>query len=330
MVPEALAKKVALFCNVHASRVFTSPDVEYLYEIPLVLEEQGLGRAVEKGLHLEPTQPNLNFWTNAVKKLKHPTYEVNIAFVGKYVAMPDAYLSINEGLRHAGIAADAQVNICWVDAESLTDDQGAAEALRQMDGILVGPGFGLRGIEGKIRAARYAREHGVPYFGICLGLQVATIEFARHVVGLEGANSTEFDPYTPHPIIDLMPEQLEVASLGGTMRLGNWPMRIRPGTRLYDLYLREEVQERHRHRYEVNPAYVDRLVGAGLVVSGLTPGMQGRGEGLVEAIELPNHPFFVGLQSHPEFNSRPMRASPPFAGFVRAAIEQRQKTGVLA
>lgn len=199
------------------------------------------------------------------------------------------------------------------------------EAFRDVSGILVPGGFGVRGIEGKVRAAQYARERKIPYLGICLGLQIAVIEFARNVAGLKGANSTEFDPHTPHPVIDLMPEQLEVEGLGGTMRLGDWPMRIKPGTLLHRLYGKEEVLERHRHRYEVNPLYVDGLERAGLVVSATTPGMRGRGAGLVEAIELKDHPFFLGLQSHPEFKSRPMRPSPPFVGFVEAALAYQER-----
>jgi len=320
-VPEEVRKKVALFTNVRPTHVFSSPNVEHLYEIPLLLEGQGLGKVVERSLGLEPVFPNLSFWQDAVAILKKPERTVRIAIAGKYVRMPDAYLSLLEALKHAGIRNRARVEVRWVDAEGL-ENGDLDEAFRDVQGILVPGGFGVRGIEGKIRAARYARERGLPYLGICLGLQVAVIEFARHVAGLSKANSTEFDPYTPHPVIDLMPEQLEVEGLGGTMRLGDWPMRIREGTLLHRLYGKEEVKERHRHRYEVNPAYVETLERAGLVVSGVTPGMKGRGEGLVEAIELKDHPFFLGLQSHPEFKSRPMRPSPPFVGFIAAALSR--------
>jgi len=275
-VPEEVRKKVALFTNVRPGHVFSSPNVEHLYEVPLLLEEQGLGRAVEKALGLEPVFPNLSFWQEAVRVLKHPERTVRIAIAGKYVKMPDAYLSLLEALKHAGIKNRARVEVKWVDAEAL-EAGDLDEAFADVSGILVPGGFGVRGIEGKVRD-------------------------------------------TPHPVIDLMPEQLEVEGLGGTMRLGDWPMRIREGTLLRRLYGKEEAMERHRHRYEVNPLYVDQLERAGLVISAITPGMRGRGAGLVEAIELRDHPFFVALQSHPEFKSRPMRPSPPFAGFVEAAL----------
>jgi CTP synthase len=321
---DELRRKVSLFTSVEPERVFSSYDVTDLYEIPLAFEQQGLGREIEKRMKLENIPPSLAFWHDAVKKIKQPSFAVDIAFVGKYVAMGDAYLSILEAFKHAGIHNDARVNIHWVNAEELETDEAAARALSGMHGILVGPGFGMRGIEGKIRAAKYARTQGVPYFGICLGLQIAVVEFARHVAGLRDANSTEFDMYAPQPVIDLMPEQLEIEGMGGTMRLGDWEMRILPNTLLERVYNgASSVQERHRHRYEVNPAYVDALKAAGLIVSGVTPGKEARGSGLVEAIELPNHPFFLGLQAHPEFKSRPMRPSPPFRAFIAAALEYK-------
>ena len=318
--PEEVYRKVALFTNVKPEAVFSSYDVPDIYQVPLVFEEQGLGKMVEKKLELEPVIPNLRIWSEAVRVLREPERRVTIGVAGKYVKMPDAYLSLLEALKHGGIKNRARVEVKWIDAEGLVNGD-LSEAFSGVDGILVPGGFGIRGIEGKVRAAEYARERRIPYLGICLGLQVATIEFARHVAGLEGANSTEFDPYTPHPVIDLMPEQLEVDGLGGTMRLGDWPMQIEPGTLLERVYGGAElVYERHRHRYEVNPAYVSLLSEAGLIVSGVTPGMAGRGTGLVEAIELADHPFFLALQSHPEFKSRPMRPSPPFAAFVEAAL----------
>jgi CTP synthase len=323
-IPDEQRRKIAMFTNVAPDEVFSSHDVEHIYEVPLALEAQGLGRSIERRLRLETIPPNLSFWRDAVKKLKDPAHQVTVAFVGKYVAMQDAYISILEALRHAGIAHNANVNLKWVDAEKLEDFDQTVRELDGVDAILVGPGFGIRGIEGKILAAQYARERKVPYFGICLGLQVAVIEYARHMAGFESANSTEFDPYAAHPVIDLMPEQLETEGLGGTMRLGDWPMMIHPGTLLERIYgTSGTVFERHRHRYEVNPKYVESLKEAGLIVSGVTPGKSERGAGLVEAIELPDHPFFFGLQAHPEFKSRPMRASPPFKAFIGAALEQK-------
>ncbi len=333
-VPEEARRKIALFTNVEADAVFNAFDADFVYAVPEMLEQQNIGRFVERMLVLERVTPELRVWQEAVRVLRQPAHEVAIAVVGKYVAMPDAYLSLMEALKHAGIANDARVTIEWVNAEALVDAD--LTPLKDFDGILVPGGFGVRGIEGKVRAAQVAREHHVPYLGICLGMQVAVIEYARHVAGLEAANSTEFDPYTPHPVIDLMPEQLEVADMGGTMRLGSWPMQVGAGTLLGALYdpapaSHGVVFERHRHRFEVNPAYVDRLKGAGLTVSGITPGMAGRGEGLVEAVEIEGHPFFLGVQSHPEFRSRLMRPSPPFSGFIHAAAEradQRREASV--
>ncbi|MEF2279120.1 CTP synthase [Deinococcus sp. YIM 134068] len=326
-LPPEITRKIALFTSVRENRVFSSHDVGHVYELPLALEEQGLGKAVEDLLGLERTHPNLGVWQNAMRVMRQPGREVTIALAGKYTQMPDAYLSLLESLTHAGIANDARVNIKWVNAEDLREGDLEAQ-LGDADGILVPGGFGIRGIEGKIRAAEYARTRGVPYLGICLGMQIAVIEYARHVAGLSGANSAEFDPYAPHKVIDLMPEQLEVAGMGGTMRLGDWPMELRAGTKIAELYGVPQggtVRERHRHRYEVNPAYVERLQEAGLTISGVTPGREGRGAGLVESIEIPGHPFFVALQAHPEFKSRPMRPSPPFAGFVAAALGSGQR-----
>ena len=324
-VPDEVRSKIALFTNVEARDVFNSYDTDYIYAVPEILEQQGIGRFLERRLGLEKVTPELRAWHQAVKVLRAPDEGVVIGIVGKYVAMPDAYLSLMEALKHAGIANRARVELKWVNAEELGD----LSALSDLDGVLVPGGFGIRGIEGKVRAATYAREGGVPYLGICLGMQVAVIEYARNVAGLQGANSTEFDPYTPHPVIDLMPEQIDLAETGGTMRLGDWPMQLTPGTKLAELYTERVdggvVLERHRHRYEVNPAYVERLTAAGLCVSGVTPGMAGRGAGLVEAVELAEHPFFVGLQSHPEFGSRLMRASPPFRGFIEAAIAYQRE-----
>ncbi|HHO56602.1 MAG TPA: CTP synthase, partial [Trueperaceae bacterium] len=321
---EAVSKKIALFTNVAQEDVFTSYDADYVYAVPEILEQQGIGRFIEKSLGLEPITPELQVWHNAIKVLREPKFQTNMVIVGKYIAMPDAYLSVLEALTHAGIANNTKVNINWIDAETLAD--GNTDSLRGYSAILVPGGFGIRGIEGKIQAAKYARENNIPYLGLCLGLHVATIEFARNIAGLKDANSTEFDPYTPEAVIDLMPEQLEIEGLGGTMRLGDWPMQVSKNTKLAEIYkdrLNKDniVYERHRHRYEFNPKYVSVLKKAGLTISGVTPGMQGRGEGLVEAIELKNHPFFVAMQSHPELTSRLMHPSPPFKSFIAASLE---------
>ena len=324
-------QKIALFTNVEPEAVFNAYDADFVYAVPAMLEQQGIGRYIERMLGLEHVTPELRVWQDAVRVLRQPERVARIAIVGKYVAMPDAYLSLLEALKHAGIANRAAVDITWVNAEDLVDDD--LTDLTRYDGILVPGGFGIRGIEGKVAAARIARERSVPYLGICLGMQVAVIEYSRNVAGLQGANSTEFDPYTPHPVIDLMPEQLEVEDMGGTMRLGSWPMVVEQGTLLETLYGPQlghdsTVNERHRHRYEVNPAYVEQLTATGIVVSGYTPGRRGRGAGLVEAIELPGHPFYLGLQSHPEFTSRLMRPSPPLTGFIEAAVRRgRTVTG---
>lgn len=325
-LPSDITRKIALFTSVRENRVFSSYDVSHVYEVPLALEEQGLGKAVEDLLGLERTHPNLGVWQNAVRVIKQPQREVTIAIAGKYTAMPDAYLSMLESLTHAGIANNARVNIKWVNAEELREGD-LEEQLGDADGILVPGGFGIRGIEGKIRAAEYARTRLKPYLGICLGMQIAVIEYARHVAGIEGANSGEFDEYAPHKVIDLMPEQLEADGMGGTMRLGDWPMQLKAGSTIAALYGIPQggtVRERHRHRFEVNPVYTAQLQAAGLEISGVTPGVAGRGAGLVESIEIPGHPFFVALQAHPEFKSRPMRPSPPFAGFVAAALAAKE------
>lgn len=322
---EAVCKKIALFTNVAQKDVFTSYDADYVYAVPEILEQQGIGRFIEKSLGLEPITPELQVWHNAIKVLREPKYQSNIVIVGKYTEMPDAYLSVLEALTHAGIANNAKVNVNWVDAETLAN--GNTESLKKYSAILVPGGFGIRGIEGKIQAAKYARENKVPYLGLCLGMHVATIEFARNVAGLKDANSTEFNPYTPEAVIDLMPEQLEMEGMGGTMRLGDWPMKIAKNTRLAEIYTEQMnkdniVFERHRHRYEFNPKYVSVLKKAGLVISGVTPGMEGRGEGLVEAIELKDHPFFVAVQAHPELTSRLMHPSPPFKSFIAASLDK--------
>jgi CTP synthase len=268
-------------------------------------------------LQLECGPLQIDDWRGFVRHSRSLASSVDIALVGKYVQLPDAYLSVTEALDHAGIFHDHKVNVHWLDAESLTPEE-VENLLESYDGILVPGGFGIRGIEGKVRAARWARERRVPYFGICLGMQVAVVEFARNVAGLEDANSAEFDPATPHPVIDLMLEQHDVSDVGGTMRLGTYPCRVLPDTRGYAAYQEPVIDERHRHRFEVNNAYREQLEEAGLIISGTSPD-----DRLVEMVELPDHPWFVGNQGHPEFKSRPTRPAPLFRDFIGAAVAYR-------
>ena len=314
-IDAGIRRKIALFCDVDPGAVISALDAPSIYEVPRNLADQGLDEMVIERLGLVCGAPEMAEWDAFVAHSASLSDEVNIGLVGKYVQLPDAYLSVNEALDHAGVFHDHKVNVQWVDAESLTPEEVDA-ILTEMDGILVPGGFGIRGIEGKIRAACYARENRVPYFGICLGMQVAVAEFARHVAGLEGANSAEFDPVTEHPVIDLMHEQQDVRDMGGTMRLGTYPCKVIPGTKGAAAYGDELIYERHRHRYEVNNAYRERLVEAGLVISGLSP--DGK---LVEMCELPDHPWFLGMQGHPEFKSRPTRPAPLFRDFIGAAVE---------
>jgi CTP synthase len=313
-IDTSIRRKIALFCDVEPEAVVSAMDARSIYEVPTRLSEQRLDTMVIDRLQLECGEPDMTEWEAFVSHSAALPDEVNIALVGKYVQLPDAYLSVTEALDHAGIYHDHKVKVHWVDAESLTPEE-VDQVLSEMDGILVPGGFGIRGIEGKIRAACYAREKKVPYFGICLGMQVAVAEFARHVAGLAGANSSEFDPVTEHPVIDLMREQHDVADMGGTMRLGAYPCRVVPDTKGYTAYDAEVIYERHRHRFEVNNAYRDRLTEAGLVISGLSP--DGK---LVEMVELPDHPWFLGNQGHPEFKSRPTRPAPLFRDFIGAAV----------
>jgi CTP synthase len=320
-IDTSIRRKIALFCDVDPKAVVSAIDARSIYEVPDNLRAQQLDDMVIERLELECGEPDMSEWDAFVTHSASLSDEVNIALVGKYVQLPDAYLSVNEALDHAGIYHDNKVRVQWVDAESLTPEE-VDSTLREFDGILVPGGFGIRGVEGKIRAARFARENEVPYFGICLGMQVAVAEFARHVAGLDGANSSEFDPVTEHPVIDLMHEQQDVADLGGSMRLGAYPCTVTAGTRGWDAYGEEVIYERHRHRYEVNNAYRDRLVDAGLVISGMSP--DGK---LVEMVELPDHPWFLGNQGHPEFKSRPTRPAPLFRDFIGAAVAYRTRRG---
>jgi CTP synthase len=313
-----IREKIALFTDVDVEGVIASPDVPDVYLVPKVLQAQGLDTLVARKLGLAAGPTDLGEWDELVERVGRREGEVEIALVGKYVKLQDAYLSVHEALKHAGIHLGTRVRVRWVDAENMSYEE-AAEMLEQVDGVLVPGGFGSRGWEGKILACRVARERGIPYLGICLGMHVAVSEFARHVVGLEGANSTEMDPETPYPVIDLLPEQKEIEDLGGTMRLGAQAVELAEGTRTREIYGEAVIHERHRHRFEVNNHLRPQLIEHGLVVSGTF--QEGR---LVEVIELPGHPWFVASQFHPEFKSRPTRPAPLFREFVGAALERNR------
>jgi CTP synthase len=309
--------KIALFCSVEPGSVFTAADVSTIYELPLSLHEEGLDARVAELLNIWSRAPRLEKWERIVRAVKEPSKTVRIAVVGKYVEQTESYKSLNEALVHGGIANDCRVELDYIDSSEI-EKIGARALLEKADAILVPGGFGVRGTEGKIDAVRYARENKVPFFGICLGLQMAAIEFARSVLGLANANSVEFDEGTPHPVVSLMADQKSVTAKGGTMRLGAYLCSLRPGTLAFRLYGREEVSERHRHRYEVNNEYRAQLEEAGLIASGVNQQL-----GLVEVLELKGHPHFIGCQFHPEFQSKPFLPHPLFAGFVRAGLEHR-------
>jgi CTP synthase len=319
-----IRKKIALFASLPAEAIVSACDVENIYEVPLTFRAQGVDDFILEHFALQAPAPELSRWKEPIERSARATREVRIALVGKYVQLEDAYLSVSEALRHSASLQDSRVAIDWIDSESLegAENEQALQRLAQADGILIPGGFGGRGIEGKIAAARVARERQIPYLGVCLGMQVAVAEFARHVAGMEGANSTEFDIETPYPVIDLLPEQKEVADLGGTMRLGADPIKLHAGTRALEMYGEAVIYERHRHRYEVNNLLRKRLQSAGLRVSGTSPD-----ERLVEVIELDDHPFFVASQFHPEFKSRPERPAPLFREFVAAALARADARG---
>jgi CTP synthase len=329
-IPKEMKRKIALFCNVEENCVITARDVETIYEVPIHLHEEGLDDRIVEALGLHCSSNDLKTWETIIKRIKHPSNAVMIALVGKYIDLKEAYKSLCEALTHGGIANDVRVNICWVDSEDI-ESKGAAEMLKGMDGILVPGGFGIRGVEGKIATVTYARENKVPYFGICLGMQCAVIEAARNLAHLDKANSSEFDEKTPHPVIYLIEQWFDYRSntiqkrdltsdKGGSMRLGAYPCKIEKGTFAHQAYGQDQISERHRHRYEFNNAYLERLRNAGLVISGVSPD----GE-LVEIIELRDHPWFLGCQFHPEFKSNPRRPHPLFKAFIGAALKQRGK-----
>jgi len=315
-----LRDKLSMFCNVPVKGVIECRDVAHsIYELPLALQREGMDQLVLDLFGLKNPPPKRNLWEEIVRRILNPRHEVTIGVVGKYIELQDAYKSVYESITHAGIAHQCKVNIRRIDAEDLEKRNGLS-LLRGLDGILVPGGFGDRGTEGKIAAARYAREKGVPYYGLCLGLQIAVIEFARNVLGLKGANSTEFDPACAHPVINMMEEQKKIIDKGATMRLGSYECALTPGTLAHRAYGADSVRERHRHRFEVNNAYVDRLKRAGMVVSGLNPRRN-----LVEVIELKGHPWFLATQAHPEFQSKPSKAHPLFAAFIGAALRGKRK-----
>mgnify|MGYP002672669436 FL=1 len=314
-MPQYLKDKIALFCNVPGSHVLQNLNANSIYEVPLMMEDEHLAQAVCDCLHLPCGEPDLTEWKDMVDRLQHPDKKVEIALVGKYTQLHDAYLSVVEALHHGGIENRTEVSIRWVDSEEL-EKSDCETMLSGIDGMIIPGGFGNRGTEGMILAAQYARENRIPYLGICLGMQMAMIEFARHVIGYTDANSSELAPDTAHPVIDLMPEQKNVTDLGGTMRLGAYPCILKKDSKAYQLYGREQIFERHRHRYEVNNEYRDVYEAKGMELSGVSPDGH-----IVEMIELKDHPYYVATQAHPEFKSRPNHAHPLFAGLVKAAAE---------
>lgn len=316
---QGIKDKIALFCNVPNTHVLQNLDVPVLYEAPLAMDKEHLAEVVCQSLHLDCPEPDLDEWKKMVDDLKNPTKEVTVALVGKYIALHDAYISVVEALKHGGIPNFTTVNIKWIDSEDVTPDT-VDELLGDVSGVLVPGGFGKRGTEGKIHAINYARTHNMPYLGLCLGMQLSIVEFARNVIGYSDAHSIELDPSTTHPVIDLMPDQNGVEDIGGTLRLGSYPCILDKTSKAYELYGNENIAERHRHRYEVNNDYRDVLSKNGMKLAGLSP--DGR---IVEMVEIPEHPFFVATQAHPELKSRPNRPHPLFKGFVAAALDYQNK-----
>ncbi|MGE8204989.1 CTP synthase [Heyndrickxia sp. NPDC080065] len=316
-ISQDMKDKIALFCDIDEKSVIESRDADTLYSIPLALRDQNLDQIVCEHLKLQCHEPDMTEWVKLVEKVRNLSKVTKIALVGKYVELQDAYISVVEALKHAGYAFDTDIDVDWINAEHVTKEN-VQDILKNADGILVPGGFGDRGVEGKILAIQYARENKVPFLGICLGMQLASIEFARNVLGLEGAHSSELDPNTKYPIIDLLPEQKDIEDLGGTLRLGLYPFKIKQGTKAYEVYQNEEMSERHRHRYEFNNEYREQMEKEGFIFSGTSP--DGR---LIEIIEVKDHPWFVASQFHPEFTSRPTRPQPLFRGFIEAALNNK-------
>lgn len=311
--------KIGLFCNLEPSNVVENMDAQSLYEVPLLLREEKLDEITIKRLNLQAGDLDLKHWQEVVARDKNPKGRVKIALIGKYIELRDAYISVSEALTHAGIYNDVKAEIDWIQSENL-NDENIGDALKTVDGILIPSGFGERGVEGKISAIKYARENKIPLLGICLGMQLILVEFARNVLGLTDANSTEINPDTDHPVVHLMPNQKDIDSMGGSMRLGLFPCKVNAGTKARQAYGEDLIYERHRHRYEVNNEYREKLTEAGLIISGISPD-----ERLVEMIELKDHPWFVGVQFHPEFKSRPTRPHPLFRDFVKVSVNKKEK-----
>ncbi len=320
MLEEEARNKIALYANVAKDAVFTSYDVETIYEVPLILEKQGLGRFIMQRLGLEDREPDLSSWESFVEKVKNASETVTVGMIGKYTKLKDSYISINESLVHAAAHLNAKPKLKWIEATDIEKGKLAVEeAFEGVDCAIVLPGFGARGAEGKIKAIEYARENKIPLLGICFGMQLMVVEVARNVAGLEKAHSTEIDPHTPYPVVCLLEEQKYIDKLGGTMRLGAYPIKLFKGTMAWNLYRRDVILERHRHRYEVNPKYIGILESSGLKVSGVS--LEGE---RVEFVEFKDHPFMLGTQAHPEFKSRPMSPSPPYYGLIKAALEKQR------
>jgi CTP synthase len=319
LLDESNKRKISLFTNVPVNAVFTSPDVDTIYKVPLILEEQGLGKYIVTKLGLEPKEPKLDDWVNFVNSLENSKDEVNIYMCGKYVKLHDSYISIVEAIKHAAAKLNIKPNIIWCDTEEIEKDPSKIKELNNADAVIVLPGFGARGVEGKIEAIRYVRENNIPFLGICYGMQLAIVEFARNVANLKGAHTTEVDPNTPYPVVDITPEEKDIKELGGTMILGNRRINIVEGTIAHSIYGTTEIVERHRHRYEVNPKFFKILTEKGLVFSAWRSDVP-----RVEMIELPNHYFFVATQFHPEFRSRPLNPHPLFVALLNAAYSKKQ------